>query len=326
LCIKKKRLESPVPAEETTELQKLEKANELYARLGESRREYQDAIELLREGEEVEEAILQAILDRIKVGAEECSKTEGCDSNRFIIALMDLAAEQSLALKSQSAQIESMLSTPVDDIEEDLEREPGTSPFVSTMPELGETVSLLRGTDLRDIIELNGPVNAALDDWLTWMRPMLMESYVNYHFLRSKIAPIYEEAGLPEALLFAIMATETGGRVHAYSRAGAAGPLQFMRRTGIKYGLRSVDGFDMRLDPAAATKANVAYLNDQFKVLNNNLEKALAAYNGGENRMRRLHRRYKDAGLWDSRVFYRLPRETREYVPRVLPSSSFKRK
>jgi membrane-bound lytic murein transglycosylase D len=77
----------------------------------------------------------------------------------------------------------------------------------------------------------------------------------------------------------------------------------------------------MRLDPAAATKANVDYLNDQFKVLNNSLDKALAAYNGGENRMRRLHRRYKDASLWDSRVFYRLPRETREYVPRVLAAA-----
>ena len=94
-----------------------------------------------------------------------------------------------------------------------------------------------------------------------------------------------------------------------------------MRQTGRRYGLRTVDGFDMRLDPVAATKANVGYLNDQFKVLNNSLEKALAAYNGGENRMRRLNRRYKDVSLWDSRVFYRLPRETREYVPRVLAAA-----
>jgi membrane-bound lytic murein transglycosylase D len=135
------------------------------------------------------------------------------------------------------------------------------------------------------------------------------------------IAPVYEEAGLPEALLFAMVATETGGKVHAYSRAGAAGLLQFMRRTGRQYGLKTVDGFDMRLDPLSATKANVAYLNDQFQVLNNNLEKALAAYNGGENRMKRLHRRYKGASVWDNRIYYRLPRETREYVPRVLAAA-----
>jgi membrane-bound lytic murein transglycosylase D len=150
---------------------------------------------------------------------------------------------------------------------------------------------------------------------------MLMASYEYYSFLRNQIAPIYEEAGLPEALLFAIIATETGGKVHSYSRAGAVGPLQFVRWTGRRYGLKVEDGFDMRLDPVAATKANVAYLNDQFKVLNNSLEKSLAAYNGGENRMRRLHRRYKGASLWDSRLYYRLPRETREYVPRVLAAA-----
>jgi membrane-bound lytic murein transglycosylase D len=313
---------TPAPDKGPADQQEPDKVGELYTRLGESQREYKDAIELLLEGADVEDEILKSILDRIRMLAAECSQTEGCDSSRFIDTLMVLMDEQAVALKSRNAQIESMLTVPEEEqLGEDLEREPGTSPFVSAMPDLGDTVSLLRGTDLRDIIELNGPVNAALDDWLTWMRPQLIESYVNYHFLRNKIAPIYEEAGLPEALLFAIMATETGGKVHAYSRAGAAGPLQFMRHTGRKYGLRTVDGFDMRLDPAAATKANVAYLNDQFKVLNNSLEQALAAYNGGENRMRRLHRRYKDMSFWDSRFFYRLPRETREYVPRVLAAA-----
>ena len=62
-----------------------------------------------------------------------------------------------------------------------------------------------------------------------------------------------------------------------YSRAAAAGPLQFMRATALRYGLGSVDGFDMRLDPVAATQANVDYLNDRFGELNDNLEKALAA-------------------------------------------------
>ena len=38
----------------------------------------------------------------------------------------------------------------MEDIEEDIEREQGTSPFVSAMPDLGESVSLLRGTDLSE--------------------------------------------------------------------------------------------------------------------------------------------------------------------------------
>ena len=36
-----------------------------------------------------------------------------------------------------------------------------------------EDDGMLQQTDLRELINLNGPVSAALDDWLTWMRPML---------------------------------------------------------------------------------------------------------------------------------------------------------
>jgi membrane-bound lytic murein transglycosylase D len=37
--------------------------------------------------------------------------------------------------------------------------------------------------------------------------------------------------------------------------------------------------------------------------------------------MRNLNRRHKGASLWDSRMYYSLPRETREYVPRVLAAA-----
>lgn len=191
----------------------------------------------------------------------------------------------------------------------------------AVMPEVDRAASLLRGTDFRSIIEMNGPVKVAIEDWLTWMRPMLLDSWENYQLLRTKVAPVYEEAGLPEALLFAMIATETGGKTHATSRAGASGLLQFMRYTGRRYGLVMDDGFDLRFDPESATRANVAYLNEQFAVLNDELPKVLAAYNGGENRLRGLHRRYPKTDLWDSRVFYALPRETREYVPRILAAA-----
>ncbi|MCJ7788167.1 MAG: hypothetical protein MUP20_05610, partial [Methyloceanibacter sp.] len=57
-----------------------------------------------------------------------------------------------------------------------------------------------RGRDVRAYV-------TALEDWLTWNRPLLIRSYINYQFLRDDVAPVYEEAGLPEALLFAMMAT-----------------------------------------------------------------------------------------------------------------------
>ncbi|MDW8364187.1 MAG: transglycosylase SLT domain-containing protein, partial [Myxococcales bacterium] len=117
------------------------------------------------------------------------------------------------------------------------------------------------------------------------------------------------------------MAKESGGRVHAVSRAGAAGPLQFMPHTGRRFGLGVEQGFDLRFDPAAAARANVAYLNEQFALLNRNLELALAAYNGGEGRVQRLVRQARDKRFWSPEIFHRLPRETREYVPYVLAAA-----
>ncbi|MEQ8659315.1 MAG: transglycosylase SLT domain-containing protein, partial [Gammaproteobacteria bacterium] len=125
---------------------------------------------------------------------------------------------------------------------------------------------------------------------------------------------------LPEALLFAILAKESGGKVHAVSGAGAAGPLQFMPATGQRFGLGLEDNFDTRFDPAAATRANVAYLNAQFALLNHDLELVLAAYNGGEGRLARLSPR-GTRRFWDRRVFDQLPRETRTYVPMVLAAA-----
>ena len=198
----------------------------------------------------------------------------------------------------------------------------GQSPEASNIPSrTAESPPLLRGKDLRELIELNDPVKSAMNDWLTWMRPLLMDSYENYQYLRDKIAPIYEEAGFPEALLFALITTETGGKVHAVSDAGATGLMQFMSHTGKRYGLTVENGFDMRLDPVEATRASVAYLNEQLERTNQSLEKTLAAYNGGENRLRRLDRRLGGVNFWDSRFFNSLPNETRTYVPRILAAA-----
>ncbi len=292
----------------------------LYERLETNRILYLEGLEHAAAGQEVEgEALMGRAAEGIARDVRDCLEAAGCDRERALEVLETLLVEQSIAVKRQAARI-SELEALVEE-QNELEREPGTAPPVVELPELDRSVSLLRGTDLREVIALNGPVRVALADWLTWLRPTLMEAYLQYQFLRDELAPIFREAGLPEALLFAMVATESGGKVHAYSRAGAAGLLQFMPRTARMYGLGVEDGFDLRLDPVAVTRAAVAYLNDRFAELNDNLEKALAAYNGGESRMARLHGSSSKASLWDPRIFYSLPQETREYVPRVLAAA-----
>jgi membrane-bound lytic murein transglycosylase D len=157
--------------------------------------------------------------------------------------------------------------------------------------------------------------------WLTQWRPNLMDAYVNYEYLRHEMWPAYQKADLPEALLFGIMAKESGGKVHAVSRSGAAGPLQFMYATGLRFGLGTVNGFDTRFDPAEAARANADYLNEQLKAFNDNLELTLGAYNGGEGRMRRLVNGDAAVSFYDPRIYDQLSQETRDYVPSVLAAA-----
>jgi membrane-bound lytic murein transglycosylase D len=277
----------------------------LYDRIREYRADYEAGIETILAGDAITgKNLLVAASTRLSVAAQECSRTPGCDAGLFLDALNDVV-EQGAGGSTVASDVAGSES----------------SAIVDAVPELARTAALLRGTDLRELIPMNRQVKAALDRWLTSGRPDLLAAWENYQFLRAEMAPAYESADLPEALLFAMLAQETGGKVHSYSRAGAVGPLQFMPRTARRYGLRIVDGFDLRLDPAASARANAAYLDEQFRVLNRDLEKALAAYNGGESRVRRLHRKHADADFWDPRIYYSLPDETRDYVPGILAAA-----
>ena len=278
----------------------------LYVMAREYRQDYEKGLERIVAGDEVAgRAMLVAATDRIAVAAKLCAKTPGCDMDLFVTSMIQVAADRrALTL---------VRGEPEADAEADLQASATDSRPSNGSFQFGET-------DLGEMIPLNAEVRAALNDWLTWNRPQLMQTYEHYQFLRPNIVPVYEEAGLPEALLFAIMAKESGGKVHAYSRAGAVGPLQFMRHTARRYGLYSENGFDMRLDPVAATRANAAYVTDQLEAFDD-LELALAAYNSGESRMRRLHRKLPDADFWDPRLHYELPTETRDYVPQTLAAA-----
>jgi len=287
-------------------------ARTLYRQAREARLDYEHGIERIIDGEPgLGHALMSAAAERLAILARSCAETEGCDEGPFLHALGDVFHEREFRYARGLSAGATRAAEP-----------PGLPLFRSASPDRAHRdEASLRGHDLRELIPLNRPVLAALADWLTWNRPQLLDAYENYGFLREKIAPIYEQAGLPEALLFAIMATESGGKAHAYSPAGAVGPLQFMRSTGRRYGLHHVDGFDMRLDPVASTAASAAYLNDRLDDLGDDLAKTLAAYNVGETRLRQLARRLDGAEFWDGAMQQELPKETREYVPRVLAAA-----
>lgn len=195
--------------------------------------------------------------------------------------------------------------------------------LAADVPEAARAAALLDDSHrFDDMVQYNPAVQAAIRRWLTDMRPSLMDSYENYEYLRQTMWPAFERAGLPEALLFGIMAKESNGKAHATSRAGAAGPMQFMYATGKRFGLGpDGTGFDTRYDPHASAGAAAAYLNERLGELNNSIEMSLAAYNGGEGRALRVYEKSDGRGFWNADIYNQFPAETRDYVPMVIAAA-----
>jgi len=199
----------------------------------------------------------------------------------------------------------------------------GDTGLAADVPEAARAAALLDdGHRFDEMVQYNPAVQAGIRRWLTDMRPSLMDSYENYEYLRQTMWPSFERAGLPEALLFGIMAKESNGKAHATSRAGAAGPMQFMYATGKRFGLGDDGtGFDTRYDPHASAEAAAAYLNERMGQLNRSIELSLAAYNGGEGRALRVYQGSNGRGFWSADVYNQFPAETRDYVPMVIAAA-----
>jgi membrane-bound lytic murein transglycosylase D len=286
----------------------------LYARLDAAVGHYEAARADGKGNAESTAARESAALDELQSAATECAAVKGCETQRFFAAF-----DRLLRLQRSASVVDVAADAAVDG---DATTEAGeSSPVVAALPETGRSLALLKGRQLSDIIALNDPVKVALQQWLTQYRPNLMQTYENYAYLRHRMWPEYQKAGLPEAVLFGILAKESGGKVHAVSHSGASGPLQFMSATGARFGLGVVDGFDQRFDPALSARANAAYLNEQLALFNDNLELVLGAYNWGEGAMQRLAARQPDASFWSPQVYAELSPETRDYVPMVLAAA-----
>ena len=287
--------------------------NALYAQLDRASKDYEAALQQSRAGDSgASQQTIAHALDTLKVASARCGSTPGCDPQRFFSVFDHL-----LRLKDGDFGGDDLYG----DIDPAQAALPTGKTGLAALPQAQRSVTLLHGQKLSEMIAMNGPTKAALEMWLTRWRPELMEAYVDYQFLRFEMWPQYQQADLPEALLFGIMAKESGGRVHAVSRSGAAGPLQFMYATGARFGLTDENGFDMRFDPAASARANAAYINEQLKQFNDNLELTIGAYNGGEGRMRRLVGDDTSISFYDPRIYDQLSQETRDYVPAVLAAA-----
>ena len=129
-----------------------------------------------------------------------------------------------------------------------------------------------------------------------------------------------EEQGMPLELALLPM-IESSYNPLAYSPANAAGLWQFIPSTGRLYNLRQTNWYDGRRDITASTTAAISYLQRLHDMFNGDWLLALAAYNAGEGTVSRAIERNQRQGLPTDYWNLPLPRETQDYVPKLLAVS-----
>ncbi|WP_411832205.1 transglycosylase SLT domain-containing protein [Pseudoxanthomonas mexicana] len=289
----------------------------LDARMAAAEKRYRDALVLIANADPKGQAESDQALEDMEDVLSACVQQRGCEVHTLLAAYKRLLKQNADAESSASAE-------PGDAGIEEGDAGHHVAPIPGEIPEAARAAALLNDNRhaFDRMVEYNPAVQASIRRWLTDMRVALVTSHENYQYVREEMWPAWERHGLPEALLFGIMAKESNGRVHASSRAGAAGLMQFMPATGRRFGLGpDGTGFDTRFDPRMAGMASAEYINERMRLLNNNIEYALAAYNGGEGRAQRIYNQNPGRGFWDEGVYNQFPGETKDYVPMVIAAA-----
>jgi membrane-bound lytic murein transglycosylase D len=116
------------------------------------------------------------------------------------------------------------------------------------------------------------------------------------------LLPVVESAFIPDA----------------YSSADASGLWQFIPDTGKLYGLEQNSWYDGRRDILDSTQAATAFLKDLGETFSGDWNLALASYNYGKGNIWKAMERNESMSLPTDYWSLDLPRETEDYVPRLL--------
>lgn len=187
------------------------------------------------------------------------------------------------------------------------------------------TLEAMTAAQPRVVAPIPLEMNPRVEKWVTAFETtrsgeferLMQQRGVFADMIRQKL----HDRGMPEGLLYLAM-IESGLFPDAVSRVSAVGMWQFMSPTAMQYGLRVDDWVDERRDPVAATDAALDYLDWLYHRFGESWYLAAAAFNAGPGRMERILNRHADGRFSDSQAYWQvldyLPRETREYVPKMI--------
>jgi len=130
------------------------------------------------------------------------------------------------------------------------------------------------------------------------------------------IAEEVERRGMPTEIALLPM-IESAFNPGAYSVSRASGIWQFIPSTGKIFGMEQNWWYDGRRDVVTATNGALDYLQKLHGMFGD-WELALAAYNCGEGTVQRAINRNRRRGRPTNYSSLKLPRETRNYVPKLI--------
>ncbi|MGV8095752.1 MAG: transglycosylase SLT domain-containing protein [Mangrovibacterium sp.] len=180
--------------------------------------------------------------------------------------------------------------------------------YIKRLQSIESFVDLSYNNTVKNFIELYTQRKRGLTEFILGMSayyfPMIEEQLDKYNLpMELKYLPIIESALNP----------------NARSRANAVGLWQFMYGTGKMYKLEINTFLDERRDPVKSTEAAVKYLSDLYKIYKD-WHLVIAAYNCGPGNVNKAIRR--SGGTHDYwTIYYKLPRETRGYVPAFIAAA-----
>ncbi|WP_407297295.1 LysM peptidoglycan-binding domain-containing protein [Stutzerimonas zhaodongensis] len=228
-----------------------------------------------------------------------CLAITGCQSNASRVAIDDVAQT-----RAEPEIDETLWLT-------------DTPPLAPSHADIWDRIR--QGFELQDYLDSNPRIEQ--QRLLFSSRPQSIEMasergspYIHY------IVEQLEERDMPlELALLPII--ESAYNPFAYSPAQAVGLWQFIPSTGRHFNLQQTSWYDGRRDITASTAAALRYLSYLHGLFGDDWLLALAAYNAGEGTVSRAIERNQKLGLPTDYWNLPLPRETRDYVPKLLALS-----
>lgn len=172
-----------------------------------------------------------------------------------------------------------------------------------------------------------GIEHSRIDSWVTRLTTSLKGDFSQSLARMDKYATMInaklDEKHMPRELIYLAM-IESNFNPNAKSKVGAVGMWQFMSATARQLGLTVKGRTDERKDPAEATDAALTYLSnlhDRF----GSWYLAAAAYNSGAGTVSKALKKVTGRTQGTDEDFFRilssLPKETQDYVPKLIASA-----